>query len=243
KKKKKPLMDSEEVINVAENVISKGSTFAKSINSKFLWMWSWYNTMYLGGAHGVSGILYSILCIPALTKKYNRELLSMIETCKSQCQMKSGNYMTKLSKNKKQEEDALVHWCHGAPAFVSLYAKAFQVLSHSNEKFAASTTTYAEECNKVVWERGILRKGPGLCHGVGGNGYAFLCMYRSFHHNLKYLYQSFCFASFLLNTDQLQDFYATPDNPLSLFEGKIGGGIFVFDTIFAPLTSRFPCFE
>ena len=30
-----------------------------------------------------------------------------------------------------------------------------------------------------VWLRGLLRKGPGLCHGVAGSGYVFLVMHRS----------------------------------------------------------------
>jgi lantibiotic modifying enzyme len=30
----------------------------------------------------------------------------------------------------------------------------------------------------VVWERGLLRKGYGVCHGTAGNGYVFLTLYR-----------------------------------------------------------------
>ena len=33
-----------------------------------------------------------------------------------------------------------------------------------------------------VWLRGLLRKGPGLCHGVAGSGYVFLVMHRSVLH-------------------------------------------------------------
>jgi hypothetical protein len=35
--------------------------------------------------------------------------------------------------------------------------------------------TAARRCGDTVWQRGLLSKGPGLCHGVGGNGYVFLC--------------------------------------------------------------------
>jgi hypothetical protein len=31
---------------------------------------------------------------------------------------------------------------------------------------------------EVTWRRGLLAKGPGLCHGVAGNGYALLSVYR-----------------------------------------------------------------
>jgi hypothetical protein len=32
----------------------------------------------------------------------------------------------------------------------------------------------ARAAGESVWRRGLLVKGPGLCHGVGGNGYSFL---------------------------------------------------------------------
>ena len=38
--------------------------------------------------------------------------------------------------------------------------------------------TAAQACGEVTWERGLLRKGYGLCHGVAGNGYVFLQLYR-----------------------------------------------------------------
>ena len=36
----------------------------------------------------------------------------------------------------------------------------------------------AAACGEVVWERGLLYKGYGLCHGVSGNAYTFLQLYR-----------------------------------------------------------------
>lgn len=36
----------------------------------------------------------------------------------------------------------------------------------------------ARQCADVVWKRGILTKGFGLCHGMAGNGYAFLHLYQ-----------------------------------------------------------------
>ena len=35
----------------------------------------------------------------------------------------------------------------------------------------------AKSCAEVIWSRGLLRKGYGLCHGVSGNAYGFLCLY------------------------------------------------------------------
>lgn len=37
----------------------------------------------------------------------------------------------------------------------------------------------AKSAGDVVWQRGLLRKGYGLCHGTAGNGYVFLDLYRA----------------------------------------------------------------
>ena len=36
----------------------------------------------------------------------------------------------------------------------------------------------AERCAQSIWWRGLLQKGYGLCHGIAGNGYALLAMYK-----------------------------------------------------------------
>ncbi len=33
-------------------------------------------------------------------------------------------------------------------------------------------------CGEVVWRRGLLRKGYGLCHGVSGNSYTFIQLFK-----------------------------------------------------------------
>ena len=37
----------------------------------------------------------------------------------------------------------------------------------------------ASSAGDVVWERGLLTKGYGLCHGTAGNGYVFLNLYHA----------------------------------------------------------------
>ena len=38
--------------------------------------------------------------------------------------------------------------------------------------------TAALRCGECIWRKGLLKKGPGICHGVAGSGYAFLVLYR-----------------------------------------------------------------
>ena len=36
----------------------------------------------------------------------------------------------------------------------------------------------AIKAGELIWERGLLKKGNGLCHGTAGNGYAFIHLYQ-----------------------------------------------------------------
>ena len=55
-----------------------------------------------------------------------------------------------------------------------LLTEAFSLQSYGEDKYLDA----ALGCGDVIWERGLLKKGYGLCHGVAGNAYAFLALYR-----------------------------------------------------------------
>lgn len=38
--------------------------------------------------------------------------------------------------------------------------------------------TTAIQCGEVIWSRGLLKKGYGICHGVAGNAYTFLSLFQ-----------------------------------------------------------------
>jgi hypothetical protein len=57
-----------------------------------------------------------------------------------------------------------VQWCHGAPGIVATLG---DLMPHDLLLGGAELT----------WRAGPLAKGPGLCHGTAGNGYAFLRTY------------------------------------------------------------------
>lgn len=68
----------------------------------------------------------------------------------------------------------LVQWCHGAAGFIPTMVKAHEVLGGGG-----SDSTYlaaARRASDALWEKGLLKKGLGFCHGVAGNGYAFLSL-------------------------------------------------------------------
>jgi Lanthionine synthetase C-like protein len=57
-------------------------------------------------------------------------------------------------------------WCHGAPGMVASLASIAPGDAELTELLVAG--------GELTWRAGPLAKGPGLCHGTAGNGYAFL---------------------------------------------------------------------
>lgn len=200
-------------------------------------MWQWHGKVYLGAAHGIVGILYTLLCfiqeIEELLqegKRYVRMIEQTIKALNESCCHPSGNLPSSLGNQK----DELVHWCHGASGHILLLVKAYEVFGH--EEFILLAETIAQY---VVWPRGLLRKGVGLCHGISGNAYALLAIHhgkalqqsRKARHvvmlaqsnnamNGIWLKRAILFGSFAL--EMLPELERRPDRPYSLYEG-LGG--------------------
>ena len=64
----------------------------------------------------------------------------------------------------------LCQYCHGAPGMVTVFADA-PFTSPDLEALLI-------EGGEFTWKAGPLAKGSNLCHGTGGNGYAFLKLHR-----------------------------------------------------------------
>lgn len=64
----------------------------------------------------------------------------------------------------------LCQHCHGAPGMVTTFADA----AFASPELEALLL----EGGKFTWAAGPLAKGSNLCHGTGGNGYAFLKLFR-----------------------------------------------------------------
>ena len=99
------------------------------------------------------------------------------------------------------------------------------------------------DAGEVVWDRGLLKR-VGICHGISGNTYVFLALYR-LTGKVEYLYKAKAFASFLLDKSQRlisEGIMHGGDRPYSLFEG-IGGMAYLFSDMNEPSQARFPAYE
>ncbi|OWF40181.1 LanC-like protein 3 [Mizuhopecten yessoensis] len=128
----------------------------------------------------------------------------------------------------------LIHFKEKCISVVYLFARAYKVWG--DEKYLQACV----RCGELTWQKGLLRKGPGICHGVAGSGYVFLLLYR-LTDDKKYLYRALKFAEFMF-TQEFQKGASVPDTPFSLYEGWAGTVLFLVDLL-QPDKAEFPLFN
>lgn len=227
-----PVFTNDELYKLCDHIVESGRDYAKRQNRPCPLMYHYFNTEYLGAAHGISLILQMLLSVPGYIE-YNKLAAHNIKITVEyilSLQTEDGNWPCCLEEISLSDHK-LVHWCHGAPGTIYLMAKAYLVYKEQ---------MYYDACIKageVVWRKGLLRKGPGLCHGVAGNGYVFLLLHR-LTGDKKYLYRAKAFADFM-NTDEFNRDARLPDNPQSLYEGTAGTVCYLADLL-VPDIAEFP---
>lgn len=180
----------------------------------------YHGKTYLGAAHGWAGIVQCVVRYPKL-----QEAARNLSHKAASFQFASKNVPASVKGPRPSKKDLLVHWCHGAPGWVE-------------PRLALGDLDGALEAAEVTWERGLLRtKGPGLCHGVPGNGTVFLALYRATKDS-KHLRRALHFAKFAL--DHLATLKPLADHPYSLFEGAAGALCFAADCIDAQKGNAIP---
>lgn len=228
------VVPDEKIALLLHSVVQSGREYAKKHRSPCPLMYAYYDVEYLGAAHGLSSILLTLLHFPwfvAGDQTVERDIRASVDFL-LHVQTPRGNFPCDLEDVTKprRSQDELIHWCHGAPGVMQLMAKAY--LTWQDPR-------YLESClrsGQMIWERGLLRKGPGICHGIGGSGYAFLLLYR-LTTDLRWLHRARQFAEFMF-TDEFKQ-ARTPDCPYSLFEGLAGTACFLADLL-EPRSATFP---
>lgn len=220
------VFEKKQIQPIIETMLQSGKDYSKKTNSDFPLMYHYHSSEYFGAAHGLSAILQMMLQSNIEEIKNNLDIKKSIDEL-LKLQAPNGNFPIKVTTESKQ----LVHWCHGAPGIIYLFAKAFHI--YRDEKYLKSCLLSAD----LIWQEGLLYKGPGICHGVAGNGYVFLMMYR-LTKNKKFLYRATKFMEFLSKALFICH-AATPDCPLSLYEGLAGTVCFLVD-LMDPMNSSFP---
>lgn len=155
------------------------TSFDQDLPKGFRLVYHFYESEYLGGAHGLAGILnilllsYQLYSKSGFTKELNRVI--KLATFKSVefllSQLVENNFDAAVESKPKASK--FTQFCHGNPGiltpllhFCELFPEAAKELNL--QKIIVSNM------NKI-WEEGILKKGYwGLCHGTSGNAYTFI---------------------------------------------------------------------
>ncbi|KAL7284402.1 hypothetical protein ACG7TL_001692 [Trametes sanguinea] len=164
-------------------------------------MWKWHGSRYLGAAHGVVGILHQVLHAPShIIAPHWPKILSTVEWLVA-IQDPLGNWPSKAGRHMpyvsggaaaqqeskrigvdEEYDDALVQWCHGATGFLIFFSALLRRAAQSPQTCALPSTLHdsliaaLKRAGELVYTRGLLRKGVGLCHGVGGSVYGLLAV-------------------------------------------------------------------
>ena len=231
------VLSEEKIFQLCDIIVQGGRKFSRRCSSKSPLMYSYYETQYLGAAHGLTGILQLLMSVPDYfhhNPEAEKDVKASIAFLLS-VQTFEGNFPCSMGelKDPRHHNEELIHWCHGAPGTVYLLARAHLLWGD------AIYMTAAVKAADLIWKKGLLKKGPGICHGVSGTGYVFLMMHR-LTRNIMYLNRALRCAEFMFQ-DQFKS-ARTPDCPLSLYEGWSGTACFLTDLLF-PDQAAFPFSE
>jgi len=116
----------------------------------------------------------------------------------------------------------LVQHCHGAPGMITCLAN----LPVGTD---AEFDRLLEKGGELIWRAGPLTKGPNLCHGTAGNGYAFLKLYRRTG-AAKWLDRARAFARHAIEQSE-RHARAYGQHRYSLWTGDLGLAIYLWDCI------------
>ncbi|KAF7665638.1 hypothetical protein LDENG_00137110 [Lucifuga dentata] len=226
------ILSKDQIKSICQAIIDSGKQYARRKRKPLPLMYSYYGTEYLGAAHGLSAVLQMLLSYQDLLSGTEKDLVwQSIDFLMNQEQ--NCNWPVELGAIIERENE-LVHWCHGATGVAYLFAKAYLI----NKK-----PQYLDTCirsGELVWQKGLLKKGPGICHGVAGSAYIFLLLYR-LTGNSKYIYRAQRFAEFLF-TEEFKAGSSSVTRFYSLFEGMSGTVCFLVDLL-QPDQSEFPLFS
>ena len=133
------------------------------------WLWTQHlsgkTSRMLGTVHGFAGNVGALLAGPHPPERWDALLRRAGQTLAQTAQV-DGDVVNWPPTADSGTGTNRVQWCHGAPGLVCALARSVPDGSVALDLLQGG--------GELTWQAGPLAKGPGLCHGTAGNGYAFL---------------------------------------------------------------------
>jgi hypothetical protein len=199
-----------------------------------LWTQDLYGTheRWLGPVHGFAGNVIPLLrAWDWLTPPQQAQVAEFVPKTLAANAWRFETGTNWGAKSKHDKPPTLCQHCHGAPGMVTTFADA----PFATAEFDALLL----DAGRFTWAAGPLTKGSNLCHGTGGNGYAFLKLYRRTHDPI-WLDRARQFAMTAIvqyRGSQL----AVGRGRYSLWTGDVGLAIYLWDCITGE--PRFPTID
>ncbi|WP_299411667.1 LanC-like protein [Acaryochloris sp. IP29b_bin.148] len=194
----------------------------------YLWMIDLYGSQqqWLGPVHGFASNLTPLLIGQSLLTDQEFQDISakaMITVVQTAITEDGGaNWSAVYDVANPSQTPQLVQYCHGAPGMVTSLAMLPKGI---NEEF----DLILEQGGELTWQAGPLKKGSNLCHGTGGNGYAFLKLFMRTG-NQMWLDRARAFAMHAIKQYRLsQELYGQLRYPL--WTGDLGLAVYLWDCL------------
>jgi hypothetical protein len=187
---------------------------------------------YLGPVHGFAGNMIPLIRgWRWLDEKQQRRVADVAARALAANAWRSDEGVTWPAVTGRENAPYLCQHCHGAPGMVTTFAGV---------PFAASELDdLLVKGGDFTWAAGALAKGSNLCHGTGGNGYAFLKLHRRTGDPV-WLERARAFA--MTAIDQCREVRTqTGRGRYTLWTGDVGLAIYLWDCLKAD--PRFPTID
>ncbi len=137
---------------------------------ELVWTQDLYGTrqQFVGAGHGFAGNAFALLSGRDLLGERAEGLVARIRQVLIELARVEGPIAQWLPLLGTKTGRHPVQWCHGSPGMV---------ISLIDLPPDDETDRLLHAGGELTWQAGPMRKGPGLCHGTAGNGYAFLALY------------------------------------------------------------------
>lgn len=188
-------------------------------------------SLYLGAVHGFAANVFAIMRGRALL---DPETITLVASLVADTLAKTATVEGDFANWPPDVRggNLLVQHCHGAPGMINCLA---DLPAGADAEF----DRLLEKGGELIWRAGPLTKGPNLCHGTAGNGYAMLKLFRRTG-EAKWLDRARAFAMHAIEqSEQHANKYG--QRRYSLWTGDLGLAVYLWDCIHGE--AKFPTMD